>query len=108
MKGGPPGEGAMDFYRMTLLMGLCGAALAVAAAGGCSTDTPQVRPPQHPEEFRAPPETDLRYSKPIEYPKDTMDEDTILKKAKDAAKSSMGGPGANRSGGLGRPNPGGY
>jgi hypothetical protein len=81
--------------RIRDVLGVCGLLLAVAV--GCATsDSNQVRPPKGPEEFRAPPETDPRYSRPIEYPKDTMDQDAILKKAKDAAKSP--GPGATRPG----------
>jgi hypothetical protein len=71
---------------------------------GCTLTESQIKPPKPPEEFKAPPEDDPRYSRPIEYPKDTMDEDRLLKKAKDASKSApnpIGRPGApNRFGGY--------
>jgi hypothetical protein len=51
---------------------------------GCTTSEPQLKPPKHPEEYNAPPENDPRYNKPIEYPKETMDQD-FQKKKKDKA-----------------------
>src|SRR5262249_25965868 len=89
--------------RIRDVLGLCGLLLAVI--GGCTSDSTQLRPPKPPEEFRAPPETDPRYSKPIEYPKETMDQDSILKKAKDTSKAP-GAPGGGRSGGGGLGAPG--
>jgi len=85
--------------RIRDLLGLGGLLLAVAI--GCSTDKDQLRPPKQPEEFRAPPETDPRYSKPIEYPKDTMtDQDPSQKKGKDGGKGPGGkGGGINGMGG---------
>jgi hypothetical protein len=68
------------------------ALLGLAGPGGCETTDQQVRPPKPAEEFRAPPEDDLRYSKPMEYPKELMDQDMLIKKARDAAKAA---PGAN-------------
>jgi hypothetical protein len=78
--------------RIRDLLGLCGL-LAAVAAGCHATDNNNLRPPKQPDEFRAPPESDPRYSRPIEYPKDTMDQDSIMKKAKDAAKNN--GPGGS-------------
>jgi hypothetical protein len=49
---------------------------------GCTTTEPQLKPLKHPEEYNAPPENDPRYNKPIEYPKETMDQDYLQKKAK--------------------------
>jgi len=83
--------------RIRDVFGLCGLLLAVV--GGCTTDGNQVRPPKAPEEFRAPPDSEAKYSRPLEYPKETMDQDALLKKAKDAAKGAGGGPnGAPRPG----------
>jgi hypothetical protein len=78
--------------RIRDLLGLSGLLLAVAI--GCATDN-KLQRPDHPEEFRAPPESDPRYSRPIEYPKDTMDQDSLLKKGKDGGKN---GPGAKGGG----------
>ena len=72
------------------VLGLCGLVLAVAA--GCASDRDVVKPPKQPEEFRAPPDSEGRYSRPLEYPKETMDQDP-LKKASDKK-----GPGASRPG----------
>ena len=77
--------------RIRDVLGLCGLLLAVV--GGCTSDRDQVRPPKPPEEFKAPPESEAKYSRPQEYPKETMDQDALMKKAKDAAKGAGGGPG---------------
>jgi hypothetical protein len=65
--------------------------LASLGVLGCESTRDQVRPPKPQEEFKAPPENDPRYSKPIEYPRETMEQDMLLKKAKDAA-NKMPGP----------------
>jgi hypothetical protein len=62
---------------------------------GCASSEPQLRPPKAPEEYNAPPDNDPRYNKPIEYPKETMDQDPLTKKAKDAEKTP--GPTGARS-----------
>jgi hypothetical protein len=77
-------------------------AVALATLAGCAlSESNQVKPPKPPEEFRAPPENEPRFGRPMEYPKDTMDQDALIKKAKDAAKgapnpmkTNMTGPGA--------------
>ena len=74
------------------------------ALAGCALTNSELKPPKPPEEFKDPPQNDPRYSKPIEYPKETMEEDRLLKKAaKDASKNIPGPtqrPGApNRYGG---------
>ena len=84
--------------RIRDVLGLC--ALLLAVIGGCSTDNNQVRPPKGPEEFRAPPESEAKYSRPLEYPKDTMDQDALTNKAKDA-KGPGGGPGGGSRPGMG-------
>src|SRR5258708_2985169 len=76
--------------RMRDMLGLI--ALLQLALAGCALTESEVKPPKPPEEFKAPPENDPRYSKPIEYPKETMDEDRLLKKAR-AAASGRGGRG---------------
>jgi hypothetical protein len=66
--------------RIRDLLGL--SAVLLMALGGCALNDNQLKPPKPPEEFNAPPENDRRYSRPIEYPKETMDNDALLKKAK--------------------------
>lgn len=89
--------------RIRDLLGLSGL-LFIALAGCALSGSQQVKPPKPPEEFRAPPETDSRYSRPVEYPKETLEQDLLLKKAKDAAKgvpNPMRGGVTNPGGGRG-------
>jgi hypothetical protein len=79
--------------RIRNLLGLSALLLLLLVLGGCTLTEKELKPPTPPEEFNAPPETDPRYSKPIEYPKDTMDTDALLNKAKKAGKKN-GPPGA--------------
>ncbi len=63
---------------------------------GCATTEPQIKPPKQPEEYNAPPDNDKRYTGPIEYPKETMDTDPLMKKAtKDNKKQGTPGPTTN-------------
>jgi hypothetical protein len=81
--------------RIRDLLGL--SALLLMTLGGCALTENQLRPPKPPEEYNPPPENDSRYSKPIEYPKDTMDNDALLKKSRNkgpqnpVGKGMMGG-----------------
>ena len=72
--------------RLRDLMGLV--LLAAMVLGGCETSSNQVRPPKPVEEYRDPPENDSRYSGYPQYPKETMDQDVLMKKAKDKANST--------------------
>lgn len=84
--------------------------LALLVAAGCESEHQHLRPPKPPEEYKALPDNDPRVSGPIQYPADTMDQDPLLKRAKDASKSTpgpmqsprMGGPagGGGRMGGM--------
>ncbi|MFO0928449.1 MAG: hypothetical protein U0736_15715 [Gemmataceae bacterium] len=81
------------------------AVLLVAAVGlaGCANNENQIRPPKQPEEYRDPPDNDARYSGPIQYPAETMGEDTLLKRAKDKdGKMTPGGMNGMRGMGGGR------
>ncbi len=62
---------------------------------GCTTTEPQLKPPKPPEEYNKPPENDRRYSGPVEYPKETLETDPLLKKA--AKDKKMGAPGPTMS-----------
>ena len=75
----------MRQIRLFLGLGL----LAGLGLGGCSWSTKEVRPPPPPEEFKAPPENDPRYGNPVEYPKDSLEQDP-MQKAKDGLKGLPG------------------
>ena len=62
---------------------------------GCATTEPQIKPPKPPEEYNPPPENDKRYMGPIEYPKETMDSDPLMKKAAKDKKLGTPGPTTN-------------
>lgn len=84
--------------RIRHLVGLL--VLTGAVVAGCESSRDHLRPPKPPEEFNAPPPTDPRYSGPVEYPRDVMDQDPLLKRATKDSKTPgmmnnrMGGPGA--------------
>jgi hypothetical protein len=84
--------------RIRHLVGLV--VLAAVGLGGCAATESQVRPPKPPEEFKAPPD-ESRYSGPVEYPRETMNQDPLLKRAKDSASKSTPGPTGNPRNGMG-------
>jgi hypothetical protein len=59
---------------------------------GCATTEPQIKPPKQAEEYNSPPDNDRRYTGPIEYPKETMESDPLLKKAAKDKKQNNPGP----------------
>jgi hypothetical protein len=69
---------------------------------GCATTEPQIKPPKPPEEYNEPPANDRRYSGPIEYPKETMETDPLLKKAAKDKKQGAPGPTMSPSSQAGR------
>jgi hypothetical protein len=89
--------------RIRTLLGL--SAVLVAALGGCALTQNELKPPKPPEEFKAPPEDDPRYSRPIEYPKDTMDNDVLTTKIKSKGPGSSGPP---KAGSIQAPGPRGF
>jgi len=46
--------------------------MGILLSAGCVTDRRLTRP-EHPEEFRLPPQDDPRYSKPLEIPREYLD-----------------------------------
>jgi hypothetical protein len=80
--------------RIRLFLGL--GLLAGLGMAGCSWSNKEVRVPPPPEEFKAPPESDPRYGNPLEYPKETLDQDAT-QKAKDTSKGTPG-----QMGGMGK------
>jgi hypothetical protein len=70
---------------------------ALVGLAGCSSPNAQLRPPKPPEEYVVPPEEDLRFSQPPEYPKELLNKDNLIQ-----PKNSTGGPG--NPGGANGPN----
>ncbi len=73
---------------------------ALVGLTGCTTYN-HLRPPKPPEDFTLPPQNDSRYSMPVEYPKDTLNQNTLG--AKSGNPGGPGGPGGmgGRGGGMG-------
>lgn len=62
---------------------------------GCHhTVTDPNRPPPHPEEFKLPPSEDSRFSKPVQYPKNLLNNDILQSRM--AKKDSQKGPGMTK------------
>jgi hypothetical protein len=70
--------------------GAMGMLLSVLA--GCHWTNPNqaLRPPKHPEEYTVPPEDDLRFCQPPQYPKDVLNKDNLIQ-----PKNGGGLPGVN-------------
>ncbi len=72
---------------------------------GCQSAEVRTRPPKAPEDYSPPPEQDLRFSQPPEYPKDTLNKDNLIR-PKDSNDPSGaggmggGGPGARFNSGM--------
>jgi hypothetical protein len=71
---------------------------------GCSTTEPATRPPKEAMVYRTAPD-DPAYSKPLEYPKETMDADPLIKKSSKGAglpgmSSRPGQPGVGKPGSM--------
>ena len=70
-------------------------ALCLALSLGCATQKDYLKPPKIQEELRAPPSNEARFSRPVEYHKEVLNEDMLAKKASKlplgALKGSKGG-----------------
>jgi hypothetical protein len=86
-------------YRKALGLVLAG----LVGVAGCTSTDAHLKPPKPPEEYNTPPENDPRYAPGAKlYPKDTMEDDPLVKKARDKAASGLNGlPGSGRMGGPG-------
>jgi hypothetical protein len=71
---------------------------------GCQSEQ-YIKPKPGPEELRVPPLEESRYSKPPEFPKGTLNQDTPPKTGNDPASLKNGGAGGGPRMGGG---PGGY
>jgi hypothetical protein len=88
-------------------LGWLGAGLLLAA--GCKTPAPNLKPPPRPEELVSTPADDSRFSKPVQYPEDTLNQ-FPNKKKDDSNKNGFGAGGMNgggMGGGMGGMSPGG-
>jgi hypothetical protein len=67
---------------------------ALLGLTGCNSTEPRVRPPKPPEEYAVPPNEELRFAQPPEYPKDLLNGDNLIR-PKDNSNPGMGpgGPG---------------
>ncbi|MBL8799016.1 MAG: hypothetical protein JNM56_34340 [Planctomycetia bacterium] len=101
--------------RMREAMPALVALLLVAGGGGCySTNYAKLNKPKREEVYALPAAADARFDKPLEYPKGTLNQDSVVKQ-KDGANQvppSMrggapgavpGGPGGSMGGMGGRP-----
>lgn len=67
-------------------------ATVLLMGSGCLTTEPILKPPPQPESYQLPPAGDSRFSEPIAYPKETLNQDMILKKKKDQQNGPGQGP----------------
>jgi hypothetical protein len=90
----------MPWIRRLLALGM----LAAIVAAGCATTQERIRPPKPPEEFNPPPD-DPRYTGPVQYPPEALEQDALLKRTRDKDKGPggpIGRPGAPGAGSIGR------
>jgi hypothetical protein len=84
-----------------------GTATLLGSLISCSTSGPNVRTPMQ-EQYVLPPADDARFSQPVSYPKETLNQDTV-KPASSQGKLPSQQPQIAPGGGFGgRMNPGGY
>lgn len=78
---------------------------AIGGLAGCATSGPNLKTPM-PERFALPPTDDPRFSEPIAYPKDTLNQDNVIKptnpKLPSQAPPLTGGQPGGVGGGGGR------
>jgi hypothetical protein len=90
-------------------LGGLGLALAFGGAVGCATTRgPDLKTPM-PEQYNLPPADDARFSQPVSFPKEVLNQEPI--KAPSPTGKPGGGPGGGLTpaGGMGRgPTPGGF
>jgi hypothetical protein len=73
------------------------AAVLLAIAGCYSTDKPRIKAPKRDDVYISPPANDPKWDKPIEFPKGTLNQDTI-KQDQDSKDGPMKGPGSPKFG----------
>lgn len=81
----------LGFFRVLIIV----PAMLVLVGFGCANRKDHLKPPIIREELRVPPTEEARFSRPIEYPKDVLNEDVLAKKAtKQPLGALKGGKGA--------------
>jgi hypothetical protein len=77
--------------------------LALLLVLGCKSTKQDLRPPKQPEVLNVPPESESRFTQPLEYPKDTPKASQIKRSGNNAPltdpsrfQSGAGGAGAGR------------
>ncbi len=82
--------------------------VTIFVLSGCKSTQQQLKPPKPPEQFVAPPD-EKRYSEPMEFPKDSLNQDKQIYNK--AIVDGPGGPGSGKGGpgggGMGRSGSGG-
>jgi hypothetical protein len=78
---------------------------AISAVAGCAMSGPNLKTPM-PERFALPPADDARFSEPIAYPKDTLNQDSVIKPGNNQKLPSQNpppltSPNAGGRGGMG-------
>jgi hypothetical protein len=76
--------------------------LGLLTFASCKTGADKYRPPQPPEQYVVPPADDARFSQPIHFPKDKLNQDNRDKDDDEKA------PPIRSPGRMGAGNPGGY
>jgi len=66
----------------------------IAMAVGCSSRDIAMKPPKHPEEIAVPPVEDGKFSKPPQYPEDTLNQGDPTR-AQNGRNGPGGGPNLN-------------
>jgi len=75
-------------------------AVAMLVGLGCATRKDHLKPPPIREELRTPPADEARFSRPIEYPKEVLNEDVLAKKATKAPLGALKGGKSGAPGGF--------
>jgi hypothetical protein len=78
--------------------------ILLLAFTGCYSTGPEIKPRTQEEVWKLPPEDDRRYCMPPEYPKETLNNDDLLKKSSKDSGMSRGGFGSPTRG-MGGLNP---
>jgi hypothetical protein len=68
---------------------------------GCRPSYNHLRPPKPPEDYTPPPKEDPRFSQPVEYPRDSLNGDNLIRPKDSTMPMTPGGPGG--PGGAGSP-----
>jgi hypothetical protein len=71
---------------------------ALVGLPGCQSSYNHLRPPKAPEDYTPPPKEDARFSQPVEYPKNTLNSDNLIRPKDNNGPMMPGGPGGGPGG----------